>query len=231
MITLSLYTNCTSFNSNNSNLISTTFNSFINTFSLDYVNEIFVFIDPQPNTKNKELYYKEISNYFNKYKTDFRNIFIHFTKGLADGYLLSINKSKNDYIFQLEHDWTFNKDLIKHNITELIDSLKYNNIYYFRFNKRKTEVKLSDTYLNEKIYNNITFSETPSISNNPHIIDKNYYNKYVKEFINPDSKGSKGIEEILQKNKLKIGNIYGSINYPATINHIDGRNKNISKIK
>src|SRR5579883_1346030 len=55
------------------------------------------------------------------------------TSGLADGYKKSLLAAKTPYLFQLEHDWLFEHQLIHHTLTEIIDAMAEAKAEYFRF--------------------------------------------------------------------------------------------------
>ena len=73
--------------------------------------------------------------------------------------------------------------------------------------------------------NGFEYTIVNNISNNPHIINRDKYidEEYYK--LQKLQKGSNGIEENLQ-NKLKKGVLYGKLDYPPTIIHLDGRHLN-----
>jgi len=71
---------------------------------------------------------------------------------------------------------------------------------------------------------------THNMSNNPHIIDRKKYNDIILQHIRLRP-SSKGIEEELNAQNKFFSCIYGGLNYPATINHVDGRKLDKLKFK
>lgn len=216
-IALNIFTNSTS-SSPSTDIIRQTIMSFWDTFESI---PLTIYVDENPNKEKFLEYYINLSQLFPEIK-------IIKTQSLSEGYIKSVKDSKDDFLFQLEHDFVFNKDLIKHNLEYITHIMKIENIYHLRFNKRNNTVALWDTYLEscEALYydginSSIEYCETPCLSNNPHIIHVKKYREKCLPFLKVVS-GSKGIEENLL-NKGLTGCIYGGAGYPATIIHQDGR--------
>jgi hypothetical protein len=170
-----------------------------------------IFIDSNPNKTDLDSYIKEL-----KKMTD--NVYV--TESLADGYKQSVELSQADYCFQLEFDWIFN-DNIKHTMFEIINMLSNKNINHFRFNKRSNIIYGWDKEMIEHKAD-INYCETNNVSNNPHIINRVKYLDIIKEF-DYNVKGSKGIEEVLNKKGYR-SYVYGGLNHHSTIKHIRDRN-------
>lgn len=210
-IELSIFTNCVK-SAPKTKIISETFQSFTRTFG-SYPTT--VYLDPRPNGA-------AFAEYYNNLKAMFGRSPI-VTAGLSDGYIRSIRESKADYLFQLEHDWVFDK--ITHSLSEILESMKAARIYHFRFSKHSNTLVPSltkwQTIMIEKESSGVKYCETDNLSNNPHIIDRKFYleNLIDKIAILP---GSRGIEGNLTKKGL-IGCQYGGLDYPPTIRHLQGR--------
>jgi hypothetical protein len=151
-----------------------------------------------------------------KYVNNLAGFYVNFTQGLADGYIRAIQESKADYLFMLEHDWEFLN--IDHRLEDIIDMMGREGLHYLRFNKRDNTPAVWDKWL-EEIQGDIPYCKTPQLSNNPHIIDRKKYLKYVKYIQRLG--GSKGVEECISKHL--DGYIYGGLDHPATIRHLNGR--------
>lgn len=208
-ISLNIFTNCTR-SAPNTDIIKKTYESFCNTFG-----EIIptVYCDPNP------MHLKYGSYIDNLYKI-FPNIIT--ARSLSDGYVQSIRSGNSDYLFQLEHDWIFNEN-VGHSLEQIIRLMRENNIYHLRFNKRKNIIAGWDESLEERKAGGIQYCETRILSNNPHIINRKKYQTDLIRKIKV-SPGSKGIESEF-RNTGYIGAIYGGLNYPATIQHLDARRK------
>lgn len=209
-VELHLFTNCTA-NAPSTKLIETTYNSFCDTFNVKP--NATVWIDRMP--------YKNVSDeYINNLKRLFPRVIE--TNGLADGYTRAVRESTADYLFMLEHDWVFTK-AVTHSLAEIIDSMYRNKLLHYRFNKRKNNVSNLDSYLIE-CQDMITYCLSPSLSNNPHIIDRNLYIEKALPHV-AIKPGSKGIEECLTYNTKLMGAIYGPIFHKAAVKHLDGRGR------
>lgn len=212
-IELNIFTNsCKQFT--NTNIINKTYNSFMSVFNYD--GDVNIWCDPKPNIKFSKKYIKLLSKQFDN---------VYVTKSLSDGYVKAVKNSKSDFMFMLEHDWLFIKKNITHTLDEIIDEMIYGDLIHFRFNKRSNIIQAWDKELRQiQKYNKVPYCTTQAISNNPHIISTD---KYKDNFLNKvviKNKGNSGLEDKLS-NKNLYGCIYGPINYPATIQHLDGSQK------
>ena len=208
-IALNLFTNST-LSAPRTDIIERTYKSFIDTFGADY--PVTVYCDPHPNYKQGKYYIEALEKLFPVViKTD----------SLSDGYIKAVNNTDADFCFMLEHDWQFNKSLIKHSLEEITAVMSVGNIYHFRFNKRSNIIVGWDIGLKEIIAPGLIYCETSCLSNNPHIIDVKKYREKCLPLIQVKP-GSKGIEENLTHVGL-TGAIYGGLEYPQTVIHQDGR--------
>jgi hypothetical protein len=207
MISLNLFANCSK-EAPDIDIIATTYDSFIETFG-----EIpfRIYLDPNPYINKLDAYKKNIEFHF-----DFSPI---ITKGLADGYLHSIKTCKEPYLFQLEYDWLF-KD-IKHSLDEIIEQMKVDSLYHFRFAKHTID---KTNYINkwcsfaEEKDGKVPYILNDNLTNNPHIIDREYYLKNMIDKIKPKGK-SHGIEEELTT-KGYVSGCYGRFGDKPTIEHL-----------
>lgn len=194
-------------------IIKKTYSSFTKTFGFFPMT---IWFDPKPKIEMVEEYEKSIYDYF---KCE-----IIRTNSLSDGYIQSIQRDGDDYLFQLEHDWSFQN--INHTIREIIEVMKAKEIYHFRFsrhiNKEFAWLRKWQSFVREKEYNGFKYCETDNLSNNPHIIDRKKYLSFLDKI--KVAPGSSGIEENLTKKGL-IGCQYGGIDYPPTIKHLQGRKR------
>jgi len=207
---LNIFTNST-LSAPRTDIIERTYQSFIDTFGADY--PVTVYCDPHPNYKQGKYYIEALEKLFPVViKTD----------SLSDGYIKAVNNTDAEFCVMLEHDWQFNKPLIKHSLEQICEIMQKNNIYHLRFNKRQNIKAGWDTQFTPTDVNGFKCCISNNMSNNPHIIDrKKYINEMIKYLkILP---GSKGIEEELNKTEKYFSYIYGPENYPATVTHLDGR--------
>lgn len=190
-------------------IIEKTYISFIETFG--EISDVRIWYDPKPNVEKANEYRKNLKNFFN-------NKDVIDTISLSDGYIKAIKTSGSDFMFMLEHDWTFNNDLITHSLEEIAEEMMLSKITHFRFNKRKNEIGGQDKWIKEGNYKKVPFCYTPFLSNNPHIIYRNLY--IEKEFHKIKlEKDSRGIEHNLYRTE---GGIYGLLGFENTIIHLDG---------
>jgi len=209
-IELNIFTN-SGFSSPSTEFIEKTFDSFETTF--DYTGSVKVWCDPNPNLISSDQYIDNLEKLF-------KNVSI--TSSLSDGYIQAVKQSDADFLFMLEHDWTFNRN-IKHSLEEICTLMEKEELMHLRFNKRKNKAVRSDTSLLErKAF--IPYCITPFISNNPHIIHRQTYIELALNNVKNEP-GSKGIEYWISQNPNISGAIYGGLAYPNTVYHIDGRKK------
>jgi len=214
-IQLNLFTNCTA--NNTFETIKRTYSSFCDCFGkLPAI----VYMDVNPMRRNAEKYSDNLQKHFG-------NVII--TNSLSQGYVSAIKNSNADYLFNLEHDWIFNKDLIKHSLDEICQIMNMMGLYHFRFNKRanisagwEADIKLKEwEFYPVQFRNPFYYCETKILSNNPHIINRCYYLENFMDRIKI-MPGSKGIEKELSTGDL-TGAIYGGKNFEPTVKHLDGR--------
>lgn len=207
---LNIFTNCSEYAPSIS-IIKETFLSFLTHFGMP--KEIGVYLDPHPFTERYEEYKKNLEEYF--------NVKVVETNGLADGYLKSLKDTKEDYIFQLEYDWSFQN--INHSMDEILKLMKETGIYNFRFNKSTyTPLNYKSKYCtlaNQKEHNGIKYIETDCMSNNPHIIDRKFYLAHIAKHIKPELGKSFGLEEILNCREFR-SNVYGEFGDEPCVKHL-----------
>jgi hypothetical protein len=133
-----------------------------------------------------------------------------------------MHTTNSDYVFVLEHDWVFVKENIKHTLNEICDQMKLHSVSHMRFNRRGNFEGFRMPEFNAIPYNDF-FCSCASASNNPHIVNVSEYRKTALKYLKEDV-GSFGIEQNLKNITDCKFMIYGNINTPATIVHIDGRN-------
>ena len=208
-ISLHIFTNCTE-KYPLDNLLRT-YNSFCDAFGKM---EPTIWIDPNPNNLIYKTYLKDLTKHFK---------ILHTTTSLSDGYIQAIKYYKTDYLFMLEHDWIFRKENIKHSLYKIMDAMQSNGIYHLRFNKRVNEKTGWDFKISECGDDNFKFCKTNNVSNNPHILHRKTGLEWIKKEWIKIMPGSKGIEERHLKNSETWGAIYGGLNYPQTIQHLNTR--------
>lgn len=210
-IELNIFTNCTRSAPDVSHIMRT-YESFCFTFDNCRQIPVTIYLDKNPNLLAFPEYKENLSRYF-------ENIIV--TCSLSEGYVHSINNSEADYLFQLEHDWTFNNN-IPHSLCEIINNIDELGIYHFRFNKRQNIIAVWDKEMTESSFGDFKYCISNNLSNNPHIINRK---KYIDELCNhiKIKPGSKGIEEELNNQGIYKSMLYGPAGYPATVSHTDGR--------
>jgi pyruvyltransferase len=199
---LSLFTNCYG---TDLETIKNTHKSFVETFG-DIPKT--VYLDPRPREDLFDEYRKHLESEFGR---------VVKTESLSDGYIKSIDEATTPYLFQLEHDWKFQN--ITHTLDEIIDLMRKDQIYHFRFSKLINHhiraFRKWQSYILEK-GDKIKYCETDNLSNNPHIIEVKKY-RDIRWMIKKE-KGSMGIEQNLTRKGL-VGCQYGGLDYPPTIVH------------
>lgn len=207
---LNIFTNCSEY-APSIKIIKDTYLSYVRYFGVP--DSIDIYIDPKPFNERYKEYKENLEQYF--------NIKVIETNGLADGYLKSLNNSDDDYIFQLEYDWSFQN--IKHSMGEIINLMKNTGIYNFRFNKSTyTPENYKSKYCSlaiQKEYNGIKYIETDCMSNNPHIIDRKYYLENIAKHIKPELGKSFGLEEVLNCREFRSC-VYGTFGDEPCVKHL-----------
>jgi hypothetical protein len=177
------------------------------------IEDVRVWCDPNPN-----------ATAFNSYVDNLKKTFckIEKTNSLSDGYVKALHAATSDYMFMMEHDWVFVQKP-EHDLENIIAMMEEAGLWYLRFNQFQNVVipKVWDSWLKPKSIKDFHYCETPNLSNNPHIINRNKYIELALPLIKV-SKGPHGIEERLLRSKLN-GNLYGGLGHPRMIAHTDGR--------
>ena len=214
-IQLNIFTNCHE-SSPSTRLVRQTYKSFCKTFGLLTPK---IWIDPHPKQKAYPKYVKNLHTHF----PDSEMI---ETKSFSDGYIKSILQSDADWLFQLEGDWELQSNLIKHSLSEIVEMMERTGIYHLRFNKHANySTQKFDSIIIPHTCNGIDFCTTPFLSNNPHIINRVKYLEFIKRGYLQVQTGSLGIEQVIGRKPDTWGALYGGIDYPACIKHLDGRGR------
>src|SRR5258706_738615 len=215
-ITLNIFSNCSEVDVLKIP-VRETVESFYDCFGRDIVAKTNFFVHDFPFKRSNN----KLCSLIGEFHKPYGNYEIHFVYGLAFAYKKSIVISNTEYAFQLEHDWNFSKELIKHQIPELTAAMKTGTMEHLRFNKVKNAAGPCDLELEEVEVDRMRFCLTPMRSNNPHLIHiPTYMQKYI-HLIDPSPEGSRSVEENLWLAPNSY--IYGPLNYPPTIEHNDGR--------
>ncbi len=205
---LHIFTNSTDL-SPSIKLIKDTYDSFIQCFKIEI--DPIIWLDPKPNVTEAEKYKKKLLKIFKH---------LNYSESLSDGYIKAVNSSKANFLFMLEHDWLFSE--IPNSLNEILEIMQEDEIMHLRFNQRANMVEKSDKYLIEKKSRLFKYCQTPSLSNNPHIINRKLYKKNALPFLKAGI-GSSGIEGVLNGIENLEGSIYGGVNNPKVIFHTNGR--------
>jgi hypothetical protein len=214
-IQLNIFTNCHE-SSPSTRLVRQTYKSFCETFG-PLIPKIW--IDPHPKQKAYTKYVKNLQTHFPESE-------MIETKSFSDGYIKSILQSKADWLFQLEGDWEMQSHLIKHSLKQITEMMEITGIYHLRFNKHANyPTKQFDSTITPHTCKGIDFCTTPFLSNNPHIINRVKYLEFIKRGYLQIQSGSLGIEQVIGRKPDTWGVLYGGIDYPACIKHLDGRGK------
>jgi hypothetical protein len=142
------------------------------------------------------------------------------TRGLADGYAQSIRHSSAEFVFQLEHDWLFQRDAIRHSLVEITSAMRSDQLPNLRFNQFTNATNGGQT-VSPMTDTSLPTCRSSIFSNNPHILNRAMAEKMYLPLINPRSARSSGIEEVLTR-RFGEAWLYGPLNHPATIAHSDG---------
>jgi hypothetical protein len=150
-----------------------------------------------------------------------RAIELYSTRGLADGYVRSIEASSADFLLQLEHDFRFDAAAIGHRLSDIAQAMRTAKVAYLRFNLRSNQDNALDR-LTPFDMACIACCKTAIFSNHPHLVDRDYARKHYVPHIDRTRGGSRGIESELTA-AHHSGWIYGPLGHSPAISHIDGR--------
>jgi hypothetical protein len=214
---LNIFTNCSDY-SPSIDIIKKTYLSFIETFGPGIKFDIY--LDPNPHKERADEYMENLERYFKRP--------VILTKGLADGYVKSIRSNIDDYMFQLEYDWSFQN--INHSLADVVKLMNETGVYNFRFNKSTyTPENYTSKFCSlaiPKEHNGIKYLETDCMSNNPHIINREYYEENIIKHIDTKIGKSFGMEEILNRREFR-SNVYGSFGDEPCIKHLTKLTKKV----
>ena len=142
------------------------------------------------------------------------------TRGLADGYVRSVADSSAAFLFQVEHDWSFVREGISHNLRQIEAGMRAQHAVHLRFNAHPNVV-LPNYGLVFIDGSDPPMCRTDGFSNNPHILDREAAARLYVPFIDTRAMLSYGIEDILT-DRYHEGWVYGGLGHPPTIAHRDG---------
>jgi hypothetical protein len=218
MITLNVFSNCCEVDVRRIPIKETVL-GFFKTFGHTHVTKTKYFIDQSPFARS----YGNLYKYIESFQKDIGDYEIYHTYGLAFGYKKSIVQAETEYVFQLEHDFSFASDLIRHSIPELLAAMKAGGMEYLRLNRAANVPAVCDIELDEVRVGDIDFCRTPCCSNAPHFAHVPSYIERRLHLVDTSRGTSKGIEENLWG--MRNSYIYGPLKYPATVRHVHGRHR------
>lgn len=147
--------------------------------------------------------------------------------GIARGLVALKRAIKTPYIFILEGDWVFLKDIDLQNVVNIMD--KYPFINYIRFNKRENIVFEPFDFVLEKEdkVNEMDLLRIFSYSGNPHIVRTAYFKDTVIPVISKSywyNHPKRGLEaamtDYVSSNEFQGTYLYGKLNDPPVVKHI-----------
>ena len=149
-----------------------------------------------------------------------RAIELYSTRGLADGYVRSLQLSNAEVLYQLEHDYQFDAGRINHAVSDIARAMRAGNVPYLRFNIGLNKDNELDRITAFDMAG-ISVCKTVIFSNRPHLLDRAYALQHYVPHINLTGRGYRGIEKELTT-AFRTGWIYGEVGHPAVIRHTDG---------
>ena len=150
-----------------------------------------------------------------------RLVELYSTKSLVDGYVRSLELSTAQAVFQLEHDYVFDRSRIGHRLLDIANAMRISGIPYLRFNIGANQNNQLDR-VSPVDMAGIPVCKTVVFSNRPHLLDRSYALQHYVPHMNRSARGSRGIEQELTA-AFGAGWIYGPIAHPPVILHLDGR--------
>lgn len=144
------------------------------------------------------------------------------TAGLADGYRRSIETAASPYALQWEHDFVLVPGRLRHDLSTLLRAMSAGEITHLRFNKRRNRMTGYDHVMRPAADTALPMCRVNGRSNNPHLIDVDYYRRDVLPYILSASRAADGLEGHLC-HLFGGGFVYGDLGAPAVVRHLDGR--------
>ena len=184
--------------------------------------------------KNYKEYLSNLQDYCNIRNKNNKNFYLKIVVRRTHGHLVgnvrrSLKYVNSKYILVIQHDLMFCREF---NIQSILhDMIKFKNLKHVRFNKRtniekgydKTKVPLWNKY---NIRGNNNYISTFNWSDNNHLCPIDYYKDVVMNLC----ENGKPMEYFLYKRRKKkslndhLGTyVYGELNEPCVIRHLDGR--------
>lgn len=176
-----------------------------------------VFCDPKPHRANFAAWKQAIRE-----GTPGIPLEIVETEGLIDSFARSLERSECEYAVQLEHDFVFIPARIPHGLPEIVGEMQAGDFNFVRFNKRQNIRQGYDMFLDEMPGTEVPMCRVNGRSNNPQVIDVEFYRREVLPIIG----GPKGKEIGLEGGLCRYfggGQVYGPLGWPKTVQHLDGR--------
>ncbi|MCA3633179.1 MAG: hypothetical protein INF16_10355 [Methylobacterium sp.] len=176
-----------------------------------------VFCDPKPHRENFELWKQAIRD-----GTPGIPLEIVETGGLIDSFARSLEISECDHAVQLEHDFVFIRSRIPHGLPEIVREMAEGGFNFMRFNKRQNIRQGYDMFLDEMPGTEVPMCRVNGRSNNPQVIDVDFYRREVL----PILRGPHGMAIGLEGGLCRLfggGQVYGPLGWPKTVQHLDGR--------
>ncbi|MFT4792438.1 MAG: hypothetical protein ACJAVR_004225 [Paracoccaceae bacterium] len=175
-----------------------------------------LFVDPNPNPDVFDAWVNHTR------ATLGRDIEVIATRGLADGFVRSVQTAQSAYAIQLEHDFVFLPEHIAHDLPTLTLGMAAMGQSYLKFNKRWNRALGYDYFMDGVPDAPFPCRRISGRSNNPQIIDTDFYARRVLPIIPADARKADGLEGLID---LHVGGglVYGDLGHPATVAHLDGR--------
>jgi hypothetical protein len=189
--------------------------TFLSTFGKENFHRVRIFCDPGPIPIS-------IPSFLDQCRATscFAGAEIFVTRGLADGYIQSIDSSDADFLFQLEHDWLLAPGLLSHGFVQICELMRKHRLPWLVFNRSRNFDKAPNCQ--QLDFTSFPVCLVTYFTNCPHIIDRSYAAEHLVPFIDRNETGSRGIERELT-HKFGQGWIYGPHGHPAISTHCDGK--------
>lgn len=144
------------------------------------------------------------------------------TRGMLDGFIRSLTGSEGAYAMMLEHDFVFRASRISHSLPQMLERMAADEMNYLRFNKRTNLPAAYDYAVLPAGDEQFPMCRVNGRSNNPHLIDVDYYRRMVAPLLSAPGGDMIGLEGGLCR-FTGGGFVYGGPGHPRTVQHLDGR--------
>ncbi|SET65575.1 hypothetical protein [Oceanicella actignis] len=183
-----------------------------------------LFVDPNPNPEGFDAWIARTREALSRLGLPAPEV--ARTCGLSDGFRQAIESARSSHAIMLEHDFVFIRRRIRHGLPELTAGMEAARITHLRFNKRWNRPVGYDYFMRELTDAPFPCCRVSGRSNNPQIIEIDFYRRRVLPVLDPAARKAAGLEGNIC-DFVGGGHVYGPLGHLATVAHLDGRRRRL----